>query len=308
MKALRIGLVDPDTSHPESFIPILRSLGHEVVGVCDHGEVNPAGYAETFASDHGIERVYASVEEMAEQVDMAFIHSCNWDVHVARALPFVHARKAVFIDKPLAGNVRDLLQIKEWASRGAVVTGGSALRYAPEVQALRRQAAAPHSFIYALSGCANDEYYYGIHAFTLLHGLLGPGIRSVRHLGHSGQDQYELSWSDGRRGIVSVGATESSHPFYATMITQSGVEFITADSSRLYRSLLEAVMPYFSGEAPAPVQLEAVIETELAAIAARLSKERGGQPVELPSLTPDASGYDGAAFARAYREQKRFSL
>ncbi|MDG0790555.1 Gfo/Idh/MocA family oxidoreductase [Cohnella ginsengisoli] len=305
---MRIGLVDLDTSHPESFVPIIRSLGHEVIGVYDEGGgKSPPGYAEKFASDHGIGRVFKSLEEMAGQVDLAFIHSCDWDIHAARAEPFVRAGKAVFIDKPLAGNVRDLLRFREWAKRGAVISGGSALRYAQEVQEWRSRSALPESFIYALAGCANDEFYYGIHAFTMLHGLLGPGIQSVRHLGNSGQDQYEMLWSDGRRGIVSIGATENSHPFYATMITQAGAEFITADSSRLYRTLLEAVLPYFSGEAPSPVQLDTVIETELAAIAARLSKARGGQPVELLSLAPDTTGYDGAAFARTYREQKILS-
>ena len=32
MKALRIGHVDLDTSHPQGWIPIERELGHTVVG------------------------------------------------------------------------------------------------------------------------------------------------------------------------------------------------------------------------------------------------------------------------------------
>ena len=38
---MKIGLVDLDTSHPASWIPILREYGHEIVGVVDHGNVHP---------------------------------------------------------------------------------------------------------------------------------------------------------------------------------------------------------------------------------------------------------------------------
>ncbi|RKP51406.1 oxidoreductase [Cohnella endophytica] len=307
MKSLRIGLVDLDTSHPGSFVPILRAFGHEVTGVYDKGEIHPPGYAEQFASEHGVGKVFASLEEMAGQVDLAFIHSCDWDVHADRALPFIQAGKSVFIDKPLAGNVRDLRRFREWAERGAVITGGSALRYAQEVREWAGKSASTDPFVYALAGCGNDDYYYGIHAFTMLHGLLGPGIESARHLGSSGQDQYELTWTDGRRGIVNVGATAKHHPFYATMITQAEATHIQVDGSRLYESMLEQVLPYLCGEAPAPVAMETLIETELAAIAAKSSKAQGGRPVALRSLTPEQIGYDGAAFARDYRERKASS-
>src|SRR4051794_5714526 len=115
---MRIGLVDLDTSHPAAWVPILRELGHEMVGVFDGGAVHPPGYAEKFAADRAIPDVFASVSDMVERVDCAILHSCDWDTHVRNARPFVNAGKAVLVDKPIAGSVRDLHQLRDWARGG----------------------------------------------------------------------------------------------------------------------------------------------------------------------------------------------
>ncbi len=74
MRRLKIGLVDLDTSHPGSFTPIVRDMGHEVAGVYDGGAVWLAGYAEAFARERGIPRVFDDLAEMAQAVDVAIIH------------------------------------------------------------------------------------------------------------------------------------------------------------------------------------------------------------------------------------------
>ena len=69
-------------------------------------------------------------------VHIAIVHSCNWDLHVSRAAPFVAQGKAVLIDKPIAGRLRDLQQLRTWADAGVRITGGSSA-------ALRARSAAP---------------------------------------------------------------------------------------------------------------------------------------------------------------------
>lgn len=304
MKQLKIGMVDLDTSHPKSFLPIIRSMGHEVTAVFDGGAVNPEGYAESFALEQGIDEVYTSLTDMARSVDMVLIHSCNWDVHVERARPFIEAGKGVFIDKPLAGNVRDLRQLLEWSKQGAALTGGSALRYCVEVENWLAQNIPADEWVYALVGCAVDEFNYGIHAYSMLHGLVGPGVKQVRHLGTSGQQQVEFTWADGRKGIVSVGKTSGYLPFYANVVTQKKVDYIQVDNGKLYQALLEKILQYFAEETAAPLPLEQLVEVELAAIAAKLSLERQGQPVLLSDIPESYEGYDGAAFAVQYKELK----
>lgn len=301
MTTLKIGLVDLDTSHPGSFVPLVRELGHEVVGVFDSGTVHPQGYADKFAREHRIEAVCASPEELADKADAVFVHSVNWDLHVRHALSFIAAGKAVFIDKPLAGNVADLRRMCELADQGAVLAGGSSLHYCREVANWRERQVATEDWVFGMAGCAVDEFNYGIHAYALLQGLLGAGIESVRDLGRQVQRQIELTWKDGRKGIVSIGKTAGYLPFHATIVTQKQVEHWTVDNSRLYRSLLEAVLPYMAGEAQAPVPFGDLVEAETAAVAARLSAERGGDSVRLDELPADFAGYDGAAFAQYYK-------
>ena len=303
---MRIGIVDLDTSHPQNWIPIERQLGHKVIGVWDGGSVHPAGYATKFAQEHNIPRVFSSLQEMVGEVDCAIIHGCNWDTHIAKARPFVEAGKSVLIDKPLAGNPHDLTQLRQWAKRGARITGGSSLRFCVETRDwLARplsERGMPHT---VLCGCAVDEFNYGIHAYSMLSGILGPGIHSVQHLGQDVQRRIRVNWRDGRMGLIIVGATQAWMPFYASIVTERSCFQYQAETSRLYQALLEVTLPYLAGETEhPPLPMDQLLEPELCALAARQSWLEGGREVAIAELTDDRDGYDGQAFAEGYRRAK----
>ncbi len=306
MASLRIGLVDLDTSHPAAWVPILRRLGHQVVGVYDGGAVHDPGYARQFAERFGIELVCDQLHELVPHVDVAIIHSCNWDVHAARAEPFLQAGKAVLIDKPVVGDVRQARRLVAWERQGARIAGGSSLRFAREVEELLAQPVEVRGEVrFALAGCGVDPFNYGIHAYALLCGLLGSGVEWVRHLGHSsGQDVIELHWQDGATGIVRVGPAAAYLPFYFTAVTERGVHHRLIDNASLYENFLRQVLPQLAGEAPL-MPLAALLEPELAAIAALASRQRRGEPVFLSDPALEDVAYDGSAFAAAYRAQRR---
>jgi hypothetical protein len=303
--ATRVGHVDLDTSHPGYWVPIVRELGYEVVGVYDGGAVWPEAYALEFANQHEIPKVFGCLAEMAQEVDVAIIHSCNWDLHVERARPFVEAGKAILVDKPIIGNLSDANQLREWARRGIRITGGSSVRYAHEVQEFQsrpeEQRGTPHSIF---CGCGVDEFNYGVHAYSLMLSLMGPGVESVRYLGASTQRQVEVVWMDKRRGILTIGANPSYLPFYATVISDRTVSHIQLDNSQLYRSLLERALPYLAGGADPPACMDELLEVELTAVAARMSRMYNGAFISLSDLRDDDAGYDGAAFAHSYRLQR----
>lgn len=303
---MRIGVVDLDTSHPAAWIPIERDLGHEIVGVWDGGSVHPAGYAERFAQEHGIARVYSALTDMVADVDCAIIHGCDWDTHLEKAQPFLGARKAVLLDKPLAGNVADIRQLQRLADAGARITGGSSLRFSREVAAFlgspEDERGVPHT---VCCGCGVDEFNYGIHAYSLLSGILGPGPVSVRHLAGGAQHRIQATWPDGRMGVIAVGATSEWLPFYATIISERAVKQFIVDSRALYRAMLEALLPYLAGDQPEPpVPMSDLAEPELCALAAKLSWEDGDREVSLSELSHSDVRYDGPAFAAEYRRQK----
>lgn len=303
---MRIGIVDLDTSHPQNWIPILRELGHEVVGVWDGGSVHPPAYVQKFAADHAIPQVCASLADLVALADCAIIHGCDWDTHIAKARPFVEAGKSVLLDKPLAGNLRDLQQLRQWVQEGARISGGSSLRFAVEIQKWLAQPVAergtPHT---VFCGCAVDEFNYGIHAYAMLSGILGGGIHSVRHLGEGVQRRILVQWTDGRSGTLVIGATAKWMPFYATIVTERTVTHLQADNGKLYRALLVATLPYLSGQTTTPpLTVDEWLEPELCALAARHSWLHGDQEVRLTDLKLDDAGYDGKLFAEGYRKAK----
>ncbi|MDR6550668.1 Gfo/Idh/MocA family oxidoreductase [Paenibacillus qinlingensis] len=301
MQTLRIGIVDLDTSHPNNWVPIIKELGHQVVAVFDGGTVHEEGYATQFAEKHEIQMVCDALEDMVPHVDAVIIHSVNWDLHVERARPFVNAGKAILIDKPMAGNMRDIQQLLEWERSGARITGGSSLSVCEEAKEWHRQHDPYDEIVTVLAGCSVDEFNYGIHAFYFLQAIMGAGIESVRSTGVHLQHQIELVWQDGRKGILSVGATQGYLPFYATIVTEHTVKHLQVDSSRLYRSFLEASLPYLSGDIEPFVSISQLLEVELAAMAAKKSLLLGGEEVALKHLSEEDQGYDGASFAVEYR-------
>ena len=305
-RGLRIGLVDLDASHPANWTPIIRDLGHTIVGVYDGGVVWPAGYAAHFAQKHDIPCVFEDLDDMAASVDVAILHCCDWDLHVQRAEPFVKAGKAVLIDKPIVGNPRDASILMDWATQGHRVFGGSSLRWTAEVHSYLAQPESERGHIHTVfAGCAGDDFNYGIHAYAFLSSIMGPGAQSVRYLATATQKLIQVTWGDGTIGLLSVGAQPAYLPFYATVVTDQAVTYLAADASKLYRALLDTVLPYLGGETDhPPMTMRQLLEPELIAMAARKSWINHGLDVWLTDLRLDNEGYDGHAFGAEYRRMK----
>jgi hypothetical protein len=306
MKSLKIGLVDLDTSHPGAWTPILRDLGHQVVGVYDGGTVWPEGYAAHFAQKHSIPTVFKNLDQMVEAVDVAIIHACNWDLHIARAEPFVKAGKAVLLDKPMVGNLRDMNTVLDWAGLGKRVYGGSSLRWTTEVKEYLAQPESERGRIHTVfAGCSVDEYNYGVHAYATLCSVMGQGVERVRYLDTAVQRLIQVTWKDGKIGLVSIGAQPGYLPCYATVVTDKAVKHLEPDSSQVYRALLVNVLPYLGGEVEKPpMPMRDLLEPELIGLAARKSWLNHGADVFLADLRLDDPGYDGAAFGVEYRRAK----
>jgi predicted dehydrogenase len=252
---------------------------------------------------------------MVAAVDCAIIHSCDWDSHIPKARPFVEAGKAVLLDKPLAGNLADIEQIRHWSSSGARIAGGSSLLFAYDVQNWLALPVTERGQAHTVfCGCAVDDFNYGIHAFAMLTGLLGEGAVSVRHLNHHVQDLLQVQWQDGRTGLLCVGPAANWMPFYAMVVTERAPHTIVIrDASQLYSALLEAVLPYLAGETEKPpLPLETWLQPELCALAARYFRLHEGQEIRLDALPEllngddegDAHGYDGSLFAQGYKAAK----
>jgi len=200
--AFRLGLIGLCTSHPGRWVPIIRELARDIeidlVAVWDSAEVRPAGYAQEFCRQHDIPRALDSLDEMIELVDGVIVHTANWDRHISQARPFVAAKKSVLIDKPMVGNLNDAKQLRQWAQCGARITGGSSVRVAPEISQLlnipRSQRGELHT---VFASCGTDRFFYGIHGYAMLSGVLGPGVQAVQSVGQGKSSLVKLDWGDG---------------------------------------------------------------------------------------------------------------
>jgi hypothetical protein len=303
---MKIGIVDLDTSHPKAWIPIIRDLGHEIVGLWDGGSVHPESYVEAFAEENEIPEVCDTLEDLVTRSDAGIIYGCDWDTHVDKARPFVEAGKGVLIDKPMAGSVKDLDQLQKWAEEGAKITGGSSLRFCYETRDWMAKPVddrgTPNTVV---CGCGVDELNYGIHAYSMMAGILGTGASSVQSLGKGVQRRIQINWDDGRSGILVVGQAEAYLPFYALITTEKGVSYLQADNKPLYRALLEKTLPYLAGEVQEPPNPHtSQQEPERWALAARVSWLNENAVIRLDALESADPGYDGAHFAEGYRKSR----
>ena len=309
--AFKLGLVGLCTSHPENWVPVIRDMTDnkivevEIVAAWDSGETRPAGFATEFCKKFNIPHAVEKYADMLGTVDGIILHTTNWDRHIEQARPFVEAGKSVLVDKPIAGNMKDANIFLDWMKQGRRVTGGSSLRFNKEVGEFLAIPVAERGTVHtAYAAIGVDDFNYGIHAYSIVSSLMGPGIQSVQYLGSSNQKQLMMQWSDGRIVLMTVGKT-AWLPFNITVVTDKNVRQITVDNTQIYRSLLMAVLPYLTGKTDkAPLGINEILEPELAAMAARVSWLNNGQKVFLTDLRSDDPGYDGTQFALEYRRAR----
>jgi hypothetical protein len=308
----RLGLVGLCTSHPGAWVPIIRELTEEgqvdieLVSAWDSGETRPAGYAQAFCAEQGIPTAVERLEDMVDRVDGVILHTTNWDRHVEQARPFVEPGKPVLIDKPIVGNLRDANQILDWAKEGKRITGGSSLRFSAPVAEFLAQPIPERGEIHtAFTATGVDDYNYGIHAYAAMFSLMGCGIRSAQYVGYSGQKNVKLTWQDGRIGFLTIGRN-AWLPFRLMVVTSKQNALLEVDAGpSLYRSFLEATLPYLTGRTDRPpLPVDGLLEPALAALAARASWLNGGQEVFIDDLRLDDPGYDGTQFAAGYRRAR----
>src|SRR6185503_1802433 len=218
---LRIGLIGLDTSHVVQFTSILNDPAHpdhvpgaRVVAAFKGGSPDVEASAtriERFTGEvtgQGVELV-DSIEALCAKVDAVMLTSVDGRQHLAQVRPVFAAHKRVFIDKPLAGSLRDAQEIARLSrASGTPFFSASSLRFQPELLALRDSpalggivGASAHgpSPIHAY---VPDLFWYGIHAVEMLYTLMGPGVETVTRVNTADTDVVVGRWKDGRVGTM----------------------------------------------------------------------------------------------------------
>jgi len=236
--------------------------------------------------------ILGSIEELTRKVDAVIITSVDGRVHLDQVRPVLAARKRVFIDKPLAGNIKDAIEIVRLAREsGTPLFSSSSLRFSALPEQIKTNTALGNilgAFTYGpapLESHHPDLFWYGIHTVETLYSLMGPGCESVSRVYTPGADVVVGLWKDGRTGVVR-GIREGATSYGGVVFGKKSVATaVLPKGSDYYGKLVTAIVKFFqTGISPVPP--EETLEIMAFMEAADLSKSRNGAPVPLKELLP----------------------
>lgn len=302
---IRIGVVNIDISHPKAFSEyLLKGDRARYVAVYNDG-FRGDDEVEGFIARSGLEKRCKSIEELADSVDIGFVQSVNWDNHLRQAMPFIERRKPVFIDKPIAGSLKDLRKLEELVSKGAVILGSSSARYAEEIVEFINKPEDERGKILNIFGTSGvDEFNYSIHIAEIIGGLVGQGAVSNKFAGRSeaGGKKCETFLVRYANGITAVYNAFHGlwQPFEIVIMTTKGTFQFRIDTGRIYAALLDRICDYMEKGINSLAPVQAITESVKIMLAGRISRANGGAEVKLTDIPEDDPGYDGALFQSGY--------
>ena len=245
----------------------------------------------------GVE-IVDTVEALLPKVDAVLLLSIDGRPHLKQARPVFAARKPMFIDKPVAASLVDVVRIYDLAKRtGTPCFSSSSLRYSPGIASMcndprvgRVLGCDAYSSNAPLEPSHPDLFYYGIHGCELLFTIMGPGCKTVSRVKTPTADLAAGVWQDGRLGTFR-GILRGQVGFGATVFGDKGI----APSGPFggYEPLLVEIVKFFQTGKP-PLTPEQTLEIYAFMEGADQSKREGGVPVSLETVLDRAQGGRGA--------------
>ncbi len=293
---LRIGIIGTDTSHSTAFTEIIndpQAKGHvaggKVVAAFKGGSqdiesswsrIEPN--AKVLQDKYGV-KLYDSIEEMCRNVDCVLLESVDGRPHLEQVKPVLAAKKPVYIDKPMAGSLRDALEIFRLADQAGVpVFSASSLRFGKNTQAARngaigRVTSAETTSPSPLEPHHPDLFWYGIHGVESLFTVMGTGVETVRRgMTTNGLIEVVGLWNGGRKGIF-----RESKAYGGTAKGAAGE--MAVGNFDGYAPLVAEIVKFFQ-TGVAPVKPQETIEIFAFMEAADESKRRGGAEVKIADV------------------------
>ena len=302
---LRIGMIGLDTSHVTAFTSLINDSTHQnhvpggkVVAAFKGGSPDiesswsrVEGYTKQLQEKYGV-KIVDSIEALCAEVDVVMLESVDGRPHLEQVKPVFRARKPVFIDKPVAGSLRDAIEIYRLARQHQVPCfSSSSLRYYPGLVELKKSDVGVVKGAVSTGPCHiephhPDLFWYGVHPAEALYAVLGTGCETVVRTATSDTDVVTGVWKDGKVGTL-IGIREAAAPYRVTLFGTKAV--VDQKPGGDYAPLVREVMKFFQ-TGVAPVSPEETIELFAFMEAADESKRQGGRPVRLADVLRQHGG------------------
>ena len=296
---LRIGMIGLDTSHVTVFTKQFNDAtdknyvpGGKVVAAFKGGSQDVESswtrveeYTKTLTEKFGV-KLYDTIEEMCQNVDVVMIESVDGRPHLQQARPVLKARKTLFIDKPFAGSLADALALSKLAKESKVpVFSTSSLRYYPGLVELKSATFGDLKGAFSTGPCSlephhPDLYWYGIHPTEALYTIMGTGCETVQRTFTTDTDLVTGVWSGGKVGTLR-GIRNGSAPYRVTVFGTKAV--LDQKPGGDYTPMLREVMKFFQ-TGVSPVPLEETLEIFAFMEAADESKRQEGRSVRVADV------------------------
>ena len=295
----RVGIIGLDTSHSIAFTKALNAEqpdavydGYRVTAAYPYGSKDIEssakripGYIEE-VKKLGVE-ITGSVKELLAKSDVILLETNDGRLHLEQALEVFKAGKKMFIDKPVAGTLKDTLAIYEAAEKYKIpIFSASSLRYIKGIESIdKSKVLGADTYSPAvLEKTHPDFFWYGVHGVETLYTVMGTGCKSVTRVSTPDTDIVVGIWEDGRTGTFR-GTRTGKHDYGGTVFTQDGNKILGPYGG--YEPLLKDIIKYFqTGEMP--VTPKETIEIFAFMEAADESKRQGGKNVTLESVLSKA--------------------
>ena len=297
---IRIGMIGLDTSHVPAMAALINEAEHKkhvpggkVVAAFKGGSPDLApsatrvdGFTKTLQEKYGVE-IVPTIEALCEKVDAVMLMSVDGRPHLEQARPVIKAKKILYIDKPVAGSLRDALEIFRLAKEANVpVFSSSSYRFYDSMTALKKVDVGEIKGAISYGPCHlekthPDLFWYGVHPAEALFTVMGTGCETVTRVSTADTDVVEGVWSGGRVGSFR-GLRNAATPHKVIVFGTKGVaEQQKGDDD--YAPLVREIMTFFQ-TGIAPVKAEETVELFAFMEAADESKRQGGVPVRVADV------------------------
>ena len=296
---LKLGMIGLDTSHVIAFTKLLNETnnkdyipGGKVVAAFKGGSPDVEssrtrvdGYTKQLQEQFGV-KIVDTIEELCRQVDAVLIESVDGRPHLEQARPVIKARKPLFIDKPLAGSLRDAIEIYRLAKENKVpVFSSSSYRFYDSLIEVKNANIGEMRNVISYGPAHLEEhhpdmFWYGVHPTEALFTIMGAGCETVVRSTSKDSDVITGTWSGGRIGTL-VGLRTGATPHKVIAFGSKGVA--EQKGSGTYAPLVREIVKFFQ-TGMAPVSPEETMEMFAFMEAADESKRQNGKPVKIAEV------------------------